>query len=304
MPERVSPGPLRGNPPPREAVCIHTKKVYDSCRDKECLQDLRVYLTASSQAILESAINVKPQSAKLLWTYIDVEPISYNRGFYTVDVKYFYRVDCDAFSGVGRPRPIHGLATYDKRTVLFGSEGSARIFSSDYAANAQDIQNIERTNLPVAVVEVVDPVCLGCKMVDSCCDSCTAAPPSSDIPADICSCFDEDLVISSDGRQLFATLGQFSIIKLERSIQLLMPAYDFCMPQKECAGNPDDPCALFQNFQFPVDEFFPPKVSDFVQAPPASGTGSSSGCSCGQNAPSPGNASGGCCGSGNLSRHR
>ena len=104
MPERVSPGPLRGNPPPREAVCIHTRKVYDSCRDKECLQDLRVYLTASSQAILESAINVKPQSAKLLWTYIDVEPISYNRGFYTVDVKYFYRVDCDAFSGVGRLR--------------------------------------------------------------------------------------------------------------------------------------------------------------------------------------------------------
>ena len=132
MPERVSPGPLRGNPPPREAVCIHTRKVYDSCRDKECLQDLRVYLTASSQAILESAINVKPQSAKLLWTYIDVEPISYNRGFYTVDVRYFYRVDCDAFSGVGRPRQIHGLATFDKRTVLFGSEGSARIFSSDY----------------------------------------------------------------------------------------------------------------------------------------------------------------------------
>lgn len=299
MPERVSPGPLRGNPPPREAVCIHTKKVYDSCRDKECLQDLRVYLTASSQAILESAINVKPQSAKLLWTYIDVEPISYNRGFYTVDVKYFYRVDCDAFSGVGRPRPIHGLATYDKRTVLFGSEGSARIFSSDYAANAQDIQNIGRTNLPVAVVEVVDPVCLGCKMTDSCCESCASAS-SSDIPADICSCFDEDLVISSDGRQLFATLGQFSIIKLERSIQLLMPAYDFCMPQKECAGNPDDPCALFQNFQFPVDEFFPPKVSDFVQAPPASGTG----CGCNQSANSSGNSSGGCCGSGNLSRHR
>ena len=303
MPERVSPGPLRGNPPPREAVCIHTRKVYDSCRDKECLQDLRVYLTASSQAILESAINVKPQSAKLLWTYIDVEPISYNRGFYTVDVKYFYRVDCDAFSGVGRPRQIHGLATFDKRTVLFGSEGSARIFSSDYVSNAQDIQNIERTNLPIAVVEVVDPVCLGCKMVDTCCDSCSSTVPSSDIPADICSCFDEDLVISSAGRQLFATLGQFSITKLERSIQLLMPAYDFCMPQKECAGDPDDPCALFQNFQFPVDEFFPPKVSDFVSSAPLSG--GSTGCSsCGQSQQNGASPTGGCCGSGSLSRRR
>ena len=290
MPEKVSPGPLRGNPPPREAVCIHTRKVYDSCRDKECLQDLRVYLTGTSQTLLDSAINVKPQSAQLLWTYIDVEPISYNRGFYTVDVKYFYRVTCDVFSGVGRPRPICGLATYDKRTVLFGSEGSARIFSSAYAPASQDIQNLERTNLPVA---------LGCKMTDAC--ASTSQEILADIPADICSCFDEDLVIGGEGRRLFVTLGQFSIIKLERDIQLLMPAYDFCMPQKECAGNPDDPCALFQNFRFPVDEFFPPKASDFVQTSTGQ-TVQSGGCGCsGSTASQSGSTSGGC-GCGNLSR--
>ena len=299
MPEKVSPGPLRGNPPPREAVCIHTRKVYDSCRDKECLQDLRVYLTGTSQTLLDSAINVKPQSAQLLWTYIDVEPISYNRGFYTVDVKYFYRVTCDVFSGVCRPRPICGLATYDKRTVLFGSEGSARIFSSAYAPASQDIQNLERTNLPVAVVEVVDPVALGCKMTDAC--ASTSQEILADIPADICSCFDEDLVIGGEGRRLFVTLGQFSIIKLERDIQLLMPAYDFCMPQKECAGNPDDPCALFQNFRFPVDEFFPPKASDFVQTSTGQ-TVQSGGCGCsGSTASQSGSTSGGC-GCGNLSR--
>ena len=299
MPEKVSPGPLRGNPPPREAVCIHTRKVYDSCRDKECLQDLRVYLTGTSQALLDSAINVKPQSAQLLWTYIDVEPISYNRGFYTVDVKYFYRVTCDVFSDVGRPRPICGLATYDKRTVLFGSEGSARIFSSAYAPASQDIQNLEHTNLPVAVVEVVDPVALGCKMTDAC--ASTSQEILADIPADICSCFDEDLVIGGEGRRLFVTLGQFSIIKLERDIQLLMPAYDFCMPQKECAGNPDDPCALFQNFRFPVDEFFPPKASDFVQTSTGQ-TVQSGGCGCsGSTASQSGSTSGGC-GCGNLSR--
>ena len=36
MADRVSPGPIRSNQVPREAVCVHTKKVYDSCRDKEC----------------------------------------------------------------------------------------------------------------------------------------------------------------------------------------------------------------------------------------------------------------------------
>lgn len=293
MPEKVSPGPLRGNPAPKEAVCIHTRKVYDSCREKECLRDLRVYLTSTSQAILENTVNVKAREAELLHASIDVEPITYNRGFYTVDVRYFYRITLDASCGVGRPKTLYGLAVYDKRTVLFGSEGNARIFSSDYCWNAQDIQNPERSNLPVAVVEVVDPVVLGCKTLDSCCGSCASA---ADVPADICGCFEEDLVVNSDGRQLFVTLGQFSIIKLERDIQLLMPAYDFCMPDKECAGSTDDPCALFQNFKFPVDEFFPPREGELSQT-------QNGGCGCcGSNSQAQNTGCNSC--GGNLSRRR
>lgn len=280
MPDKVSPGPLHGNPLPKEAVCIHTRKVYDSCRDKECLQDLRVYLTRCSQAVLDGAINVKPRTAELLWAYIDVEPIPFNKGFYTVDVKYFYKVTADAFAGVGRPREISGLATYDKRTVLFGSEGSVRIFSSQYAPQENDVQNFEKTNLPIAVVEVVDPVLLGVKVIDG--QGCGEAL-LNDIPETICNCFDDDLIISDDGKKLYATLGQFSIIKLERDIQLLMPAYDICMPDKECSGNADDPCELFQKFKFPVDEFFPPKISDMIKTgEKGSGNTASTGCcSCG-----------------------
>lgn len=293
MPEKVSPGPLRGNPAPKEAVCIHTRKVYDSCREKECLRDLRVYLTSTSQAILENTVNVKAREAELLHASIDVEPITYNRGFYTVDVRYFYRITLDASCGVGRPKTLYGLAVYDKRTVLFGSEGNARIFSSDYCWNAQDIQNPERSNLPVAVVEVVDPVVLGCKTLDSCCGNCGSA---ADVPADICGCFEEDLVVNSEGRQLYVTLGQFSIIKLERDIQLLMPAYDFCMPDKECAGSTDDPCALFQNFKFPVDEFFPPREGELSQT-------QNGGCGCcGSNSQAQNTGCNSC--GGNLSRRR
>ena len=32
----------------REAVSIHTRKITDSCRDKDCIEDLRVYLTTVS----------------------------------------------------------------------------------------------------------------------------------------------------------------------------------------------------------------------------------------------------------------
>ncbi|MEG0765837.1 MAG: hypothetical protein RR403_07295, partial [Pseudoflavonifractor sp.] len=51
----------------------------------------------------------------------------------------------------------------------------------------------------------------------------------------------------------------FSIIRLERDTQLLMPVYDYCMPEKECTcgGSDDDPCEIFRHVKFPVDEFFP-----------------------------------------------
>ena len=35
MSERVLPGPIEDLRGVREAVCIHTRKIYDSCRDKD-----------------------------------------------------------------------------------------------------------------------------------------------------------------------------------------------------------------------------------------------------------------------------
>ena len=35
MPERVVPGPVEDSRGIREAVCIHTKKIYDSCREEQ-----------------------------------------------------------------------------------------------------------------------------------------------------------------------------------------------------------------------------------------------------------------------------
>ena len=77
----------------REAVCIHTKKIYDSCRDKDCIEDLRVYPTRASQAVIDRALSVRGGRAELLQAYIDVEPASYNRGFYSVDTVSYTHLD-------------------------------------------------------------------------------------------------------------------------------------------------------------------------------------------------------------------
>ena len=203
---------------------------------------------------------MKAGCAELLYAYIDVEPVTFNRGFYTVDVRYFYRITADAFVGAARPVEISGLAVFDKRVILFGSEGSAKVFSSQGQEKALDVQNLPTRSLPTAVVESVDPIILSMKLVDVCecrpCDCCCEIPPS------ICACFPEELVMGGDVHRLYVTLGQFSIFRMERDTQLLIPAYDFCVPEKECVASSDNPCELFRRIDFPTSEFFPPKSTD------------------------------------------
>lgn len=241
-----------------DSVCINTRKIYDSCKSKECLSNLKVYPTRCSQAIIDRATGVKPKSAKLLWVYIDVEEINFNNGYYTVDAQYFYRVTCDAYCGVASSQEITGLCTFNKRCILFGSEGSAKIFSSTYIPGDRDDITTLKSNLPIAVVETVDPICLDAKFRREL-DFCPCAFPGS-----ICSCFDDELIIGECEKALYVTLGQFSIIRLERDIQLTLPNSDICVPTRECCcDSPDttDPCEIFDRFSFPVDQFFPPKAT-------------------------------------------
>ena len=143
---------------------------------------------------------------------------------------------------------------FDKRVMLFGSEGSVKSFSSDSA-----VPLAMAGDLPTAVVNSVDPICLHCKLVDSECLLPTDIEQRR-IPEFISAAFSEALVLTDTARRWFVTIGQFSIIRLERDTQLLIPAYDYCMPDKECPGvaSDEDPCMLFSRIRFPVEEFFPP----------------------------------------------
>ncbi len=257
MPEKVVPGPVSEGRSIREAVCIHTKKIFDSCRDKDCIEDLRIYPTRASQEVIDRALSVKARCAELMCAYIDVQPVSFNRGFFTVDVRYFYRITADAFVGAARPVEVCGLAVFDKRAILFGSEGGAKVFSS------QNGEQFSGSNLPTAHLEAVDPIVLNMKLVDVC-DCRPSDCGIMEIPASISEVFGDELTQNGDVRRLYVTLGQFSIIRLERDTHLLMPVYDYCMPEKDCTCGsgcdcvPEDPCEVFRQVNFPVNQFFPP----------------------------------------------
>ena len=242
----------------RHALSIHTRKITDSCRDKDCIEDLRVYLTKASQNTLDSCAGAKVRCAELLYTYIDVEPVAFDRNHYCVDATFYYRILADGVVGSGRPVTLHGVAMFSKRAVLCGEESAAHIFTSNTRLCGPDGLSRVSANLPTAVVEVLDPMVLHSKVVDV--SQCPRENAVCQIPESICGCFDEELVLSGEQRRLLVTLGQFSIIRLERDAQLVVPVLDYSIPTKECCDNPgcaEDPCELFSKIPFPERQFVP-----------------------------------------------
>ena len=261
MADRIMPGPVDSSACAREAVCVHTRKIYDSCKDKDCIEDLRLYLDTESQYYVNTALSVRARSAELLYVAVDVQEVAFNRGYYTIDIRYYYRIRGEAYSLANKADDIRGLAVFDKRVMLFGSEGNAKIFTSDGSEPTSGIMPTYGS-MPTAVVEAVDPILLNIKLFDGCeCPGCDYE--LGELPDFISAAFPSGLVVQGDGRRICVTLGQFSIIRLERDSQLLIPVYDYCMPEKECVGSSeDDPCELFRKIRFPVDEFLPPDTTD------------------------------------------
>ena len=290
MADQVTAGAVSGNNNIREAVCIHTRKIYSSCRDKDCIEDLRFYPTASAQSVLANAQCIRGGSAELLYTFVDVEPVNFNRGFYTVDMRFYYRITLQALTGGTRYTEVEGLAAFDKRVVLFGSESNAKVYSSVPATDMVDMPLDLTANLPVAVVSAVDPILLCARFADNC--NCSCPCPNScgtltGVPAGILEAFDEPILFDENIiRRICISLGQFSTVSLQRDTQLLIPVYDYCVPSNDCMlaslGNcSEDPCKVFEGVDFPVDEFFPP--NSISPDSDSNGGGSGSGCCCGCN---------------------
>ena len=256
---KVVPGPLNeGSECAREAVCIHTKKIFDACQSKDCVEDLRFYPTEAASRVLNNAHTVKGGCAELLRVFVNVEPVCFERGYYAVDMRYFYRIRLQAYQSTSlRPTEVEGISVFDKRCILFGSEGSSKTFSSE-----DPIILRNDPSLPEAVVEALDPLVLGVRF----CGENNPVPASegcgeiADVPVPVAEEFASPLLLNGYGREIRVSLGQFSIVRLERDTQLLIPAFDYCLPEKQCmcSGGGSDPCDMFEGVNFPVSEFFPP----------------------------------------------
>ncbi len=246
----------------RETVCIDTYRVLDSCRDKDCFEDVRVYLTDLGQEFISRTQSVRTKSAQIVMADLDVDPVPFNRGFYQINIRIYVKVTFEVCSN-GVPQELCGVAIVDKRVILFASEGNVSIFKSDpFDDNFCKVQNLcgtrVNTNLPIAVLETVDPIVLGSKICEpsACCCCACSVEEIPDIV--ICEC-GGSLADFPGERFLVVSLGFFSVVRIERPAQYLINATEYTVPDKECVSpTTDDPCSIFRTMSFPVNEFYPP----------------------------------------------
>ncbi len=246
----------------RETVCIDTYRVLDSCRDKDCYEDVRVYLTDFGQELISRTQSVRTKSAQIVWADLDVNPVPFNRGFYQINIRIYVKVTVEVCCN-GMPQELIGVAVVEKRVILFASEGNVSIFKSDpfednFCKTPCLSGNRINTNLPIAVLETVDPIVLSSKVVEptTCCCCCCGV---DDIPDGVTSECGGSLTDAQNERFLVVSLGFFSVVRIERPAQYLINASEYTVPDKECVSpEEDDPCALFRTMSFPVNEFYPP----------------------------------------------
>lgn len=71
-----------------EPVCINVSRIYDSCGAKDCLSNLPVMFTEANQKIIDGACSVKISNVRIITSTVEVEPVAFHRGFYSVDMMY------------------------------------------------------------------------------------------------------------------------------------------------------------------------------------------------------------------------
>ncbi len=245
---------------PQNGVLIDTYQVFDSCRDRDCFEDTRVFLDEFGQSLVEHTGQVRVKSAEICSSAITVEPVQLSRGFFRVIVRFYVNLELEACVCPGKAQSFGGIAVAEKTVVLYGGEGEVKVFRSGAASDSfcqRPCQGEMTTNLPTAVVEAVDPVILGAKVTEVCDCRGHCHCTCDEIPEYVCSRLG-GAPVEVGAKRLEVSLGFFSVIRLERPEQYLISAVEFSVPDKECSPiDSGSPCDAFNRMAFPVEEFAP-----------------------------------------------
>ena len=243
--------------------CVTVNKIFDSAKDKDCLEDLRVHLSGGAQEIVDRATAVRCTELDILQTNITLDTVPFNRGFYQVTIRYFFTCALECCGFGGRSQTVRGLCAFDKKVILYGSEKAVSIYHSDpendgFCLDPATIRCNKDSTLPVVTVEVASPICLDVKVRDRCHPFGNSCMTADAIPESIRAQFDGDFADGLGTSDVYISVGLFSVTRMERPVQLIIPAKCFYLPDKDSSpATGADPCSVFGKLNFPLSEFYP-----------------------------------------------
>ncbi|PKM62695.1 MAG: hypothetical protein CVU97_03945 [Firmicutes bacterium HGW-Firmicutes-21] len=268
-------GPLGGLcGKPEQLCCVSVNKIFDSTRDKDCLEDVRCFLSDQSQEVIDRASAVRTKNIEVINTNISIDTVPFNRGYFQVTIRYFFCVTLEVCVCNTRILEVQGLCVFDKKVILFGSEKNVSVFTSDpeedgFCVRPKELKCDSISTLPIVVVEVAAPIALDTKLVERCKPFGHCCINQDAIPDKVRARFEGNLVDGIGANAVFVTIGLFSVIRMERPVQLVLPACNFCLPEKDCKPTETtDPCSIFSKMCFPLSEFFPTSEDPGAQCPP------------------------------------
>lgn len=241
--------------------CIIALKVYDSCRQQDCLtSDIIGPARAAKNTVIgdehihEGDIIDPPSNAAAVTIedlvvkkiiIVDKSPNPFKNGYWDVDLKYVFQYRLTFREADGSPinGPVCANSIFNKKVTLFGSVGSDLVIATDLFKHCHNDSTTLRAE-PFILVEA----------------KAVALAAEIKLQRRFSRC--EDL--APEPNRVDVTIGLFTIIKLYRLVNLNVQSKGFCIP-RECEEiSPLNPCEFFDNLDFPMDVFAPPQKPEFV----------------------------------------
>ncbi len=216
-----------------DTVPIKVNRIFDSCSDRDCFSNVQILMDGGE--LPANITLVKSRCVRVSNICMNIEPVPFNRGFYSIDLTYTFRVELMAYErACSSPVLLTGTAYAGKNVILYGGESNTKTFFSSGEQLGDTNSCCETINLPTAAVQVVEPIALEARIGSVC---------------------------VADGiqpvRTVIMTLGLFSVVEMFRPVTILVPTYEYTIPAKECHADTETPCAVFDKIRFPAEEFSP-----------------------------------------------
>ena len=264
-------GCVGGEDATKGETCIIAQKIFDQCRIQKCLTaDILGPARAAKNAVpncnemlCEGDIIVPPCNAADVSIHdLELERIDILRkkanplqkGCWDLELKYVFKYMLEFQRADGCPIGcINATNAYNMRVTLFGSTEAEVTTTTDLydcCGNSNGGPFVVAEGKAIALAaDLRYPTCSPCNCGCGCGCGCNGGCN------DGCGCGDAAMGAPV---AVNVTIGLFSIVKLYRTVNMMVNSLGRCLPESCTAvGSAGDPCADFENIRFPMDMFSP-----------------------------------------------